>query len=61
LRAVQPQVAVFSAGKGNPYGHPHPETIARFNKMNIPLYGTDINGTIIISTNGRSYNITTEK
>ncbi|MBI2854631.1 MAG: hypothetical protein HYX87_06910 [Chloroflexi bacterium] len=28
LAVVKPEVAVYSAGKGNTYGHPHSETIA---------------------------------
>ena len=28
LKAVKPQVAIYSAGAGNDYGHPHSETLA---------------------------------
>ncbi len=54
LAAVDPQVAVISAGKNNPYGHPHHEVlerlIKRLGKDNI--YRTDENGTIEFITDG---------
>jgi competence protein ComEC len=28
LRALKPQIAIYSAGAGNSYGHPHAQTIA---------------------------------
>lgn len=30
LRVVDPKIVVVQSGKGNDYGHPHPETLARF-------------------------------
>ncbi len=57
LRAVNPEVTIYSAGRNNSYGHPHREVIERLYKMNIPVYGTVDNGTIIISTDGISYTI----
>ncbi len=61
LAAVSPEVAIYTAGKDNPYGHPHRETIFKLKSMNIRIYGTDINGTIIISTDGVSYTVKTGK
>ncbi len=55
LEIVAPEVAIYSAGLNNSYGHPHREVIERLSKMNIPVYGTIENGTIIIATDGRSY------
>lgn len=61
LEAVQPEVAIYSAGLNNQYGHPHQEVIERIQQMGIPLYGTDVHGTIIVTTNGLDYAITTSK
>lgn len=61
LNAVKPEVAIYSAGAGNSYGHPHKEVVDRVKGMGIKLYGTDIYGTIIINTDGKTYSIKTEK
>jgi beta-lactamase superfamily II metal-dependent hydrolase len=55
LYRVSPDIAIYSAGMENEYGHPHAKTIERFKKLDIPIYGTDLNGTIIIATDGNSY------
>lgn len=60
LRKVAPEVAVISCGAGNDYGHPHRETIEKYKKNKIKFYETDKNGTITITTDGKSYNVTTE-
>lgn len=61
VKAVQPKYAIYSAATGNSYGHPHVETIDLFEKMGIPLYGTDVHGTIIVTTDGNTSEISTEK
>jgi len=52
LQAVAPHYAVISCGEDNPYGHPHPETLARLKKAGIELWRTDQMGTIIVTTDG---------
>jgi len=61
LEAVDPEIAIYSAGHGNSYGHPHPEVIERLNLFGIDVYGTDTHGSIIISTDGKTYLIETER
>ncbi|MFD1065945.1 MBL fold metallo-hydrolase [Oceanobacillus locisalsi] len=58
--AVQPQTAIYSAGEDNTYGHPSPEVIDLLHDKNIESYGTDVDGTIVITTDGESYSIETE-
>ncbi|MBU9712135.1 MBL fold metallo-hydrolase [Bacillus tamaricis] len=60
LNAVKPEITIYSAGLNNSYGHPHNEVVNRINKMGIPLYGTDIHGTIIVHTDGKSYRVYTQ-
>jgi len=61
LTAVQPEVAIYSAGLGNDYGHPHPETLDALTSVGAIIYGTDVNGTIIVTTDGDGYSIETTK
>ena len=53
LRAVNPDVAVVSAGRGNRYGHPHPDVIALLLRLRIPNFTTSSEGTIKFETNGK--------
>ena len=52
LKAISPKFAVISAGKGNSYGHPHQEVLARLNDAGIQIYCTDESGTIIAESDG---------
>jgi competence protein ComEC len=60
LSAVQPEVAIYSAGGGNQYGHPHDEVIDRLTAMGVEVYGTAEHGTIVVTTDGLSYQVTTQ-
>jgi hypothetical protein len=61
LQAVSPQIAIYMAGVNNSYGHPHAETLASLNQVGSQIYGTDIHGTIVVTTDGQKYTLTTEK
>jgi competence protein ComEC len=52
VERLDPQVAVISAGSGNPYGHPSRETVARLTEAGARLFRTDIDGSVEISTDG---------
>ena len=61
LAVAMPKVAVYMAGEGNRYGHPHEETIAALTLIGAEIYGTEVYGTIIITTDGEEYGIETEQ
>ena len=61
LRAVQPEAAVISCGVNNDYGHPHKETMKKYHALNIPVYVTAENGTITITSDGKTYHISFER
>ncbi|MBC1897118.1 MBL fold metallo-hydrolase [Listeria booriae] len=61
LDAVKPEVAVYSAEKGNSYGHPHREVIQWLKDRDIKTYGTDVEGTVTIETDGKQIHVATEK
>jgi competence protein ComEC len=44
LAAASPKDAVISVGRGNTFGHPRPEVIARFAQQSVKLYRTDMHG-----------------
>lgn len=48
IEAVNPDLAIYSAGVGNSYGHPSPETVQTIESLGIPLYGTDRDGSVHI-------------
>lgn len=61
IKSVGPKIAVICCGQGNKYGHPHQETIALLQNLGIEIYRTDLNGTILIKTDGIDYQNFTEK
>lgn len=52
LEAVAPAAAIYSAGAGNRFGHPHDIVLDRVRAAGISLYGTMTHGTITIRTDG---------
>ena len=57
LNKVNPRYAVISVGENNKYNHPEDVVINKLNKKNIEIYRTDIDGTIIFSSNGEYFTI----
>ena len=52
LKAVSPKISVVSVNKDNIRGYPSSEVIQRLEKISSEVYRTDINGDIIIQTEG---------
>ncbi len=46
LLAVQPDLAVISVGRDNPFGHPHLDIVDRYRHFGIPVVSTAESGTI---------------
>ena len=57
LMAVNPKEAICMVGENNRYGHPHQETLNNLKEIGANVYRTDINGTIVVFTDGQSYKI----
>lgn len=54
LKSVNPEIAIISVGEDNSYGHPHNDTLATLEKLNIDLHRTDESGTIIATSDGNN-------
>ncbi len=52
LEKTVPEYAVISCGLGNSYGHPHKDTMDKLESMEIPVFRTDLQGTIIVASDG---------
>jgi len=59
LERVRPESAVISVGRDNPYGHPHTETMDLLDKSDVMVYRTDWDGTILVRSDGMSYEVKT--
>jgi competence protein ComEC len=59
LEAVSPRIAVYSAGRDNPYGHPHEEVVERLAASGAEVFGTPVHGTVVVTTDGRSLRVST--
>jgi competence protein ComEC len=55
---VKPSYAVISVGKENSYDHPHDKALARLKKTGAKIYRTDLDGTLIFTSNGNTINVT---
>ena len=55
LDAVRPETAVILCANGNSYGFPHEETIQKLLDRHITIYRTDLNGTIVMHSDGSDY------
>ena len=57
LARVDPEVAVIEVGAGNQYHHPTNATLANLTAVGARIYRTDLNGTVVITTDGTGYRI----
>lgn len=61
LREVMPEYAVISVGEGNSYEHPEEGPLSRLRDAGCKILRSDLNGDIIISSDGKKLSITTDK
>jgi competence protein ComEC len=57
LDVVRPRVALASVGAGNRYGHPAPETLAELAARGVPVFRTDLDGSIVVRSDGRALEV----
>lgn len=61
LKKVNPSMAIISVGQDNSYNHPHTSVINRLEKSNIKVYRTDLNGNIVLTTDGNEIKVEVDK
>jgi len=57
LQAVNPKIAVISAGKDNTYGHPTQDVLQKLQKFGINIFRTDRDGDVEIISDGENIKI----
>jgi competence protein ComEC len=57
LDAVTPRVALASLGAGNRYGHPALETLEAFLARGVPVLRTDLEGAIVVRSDGQNLEV----
>jgi len=61
LDSVMPNIAVISCGMDNSFGHPHRTVMERLQAMDIRILRTDLDGNIVLISDGESIGIVTER
>lgn len=59
VRRVRPRYAIISVGEHSPFGHPHPEVVARYQSLGATILQTGRWGTITTRTDGRHLEVLT--
>ena len=59
LLRLRPAVVLVSAGRGNPYGHPTRDVLARYAAVGAQVFRTDRDGQIELITDGESLEVKT--
>lgn len=54
LEKTTPEYAVISCGKDNSYGHPHEEVVELLEIMEIEVFRSDVQGTVVATTDGKT-------
>lgn len=61
ISRVNPSIAVIEVGPYNIYGYPSPKTIDALNLAGSKIYRTDSDGDIVVTTDGVTYSVATQK
>ena len=61
LKVVNPETVIISLAANNDYHHPHPSVMDRYKKAKMKIYRTDTDGTVTITSDGKTYSVSKEK
>jgi DNA uptake protein ComE-like DNA-binding protein len=54
------KVGIWSAGANNQFGHPHPLVVDLLHSLGVEVYGTATHGTVVVVTDGNTYEVRTQ-
>ncbi|MBI5491952.1 MAG: DNA internalization-related competence protein ComEC/Rec2 [Deltaproteobacteria bacterium] len=57
LAVVRPETVIVSAGRNNQFGFPHEETLERYVKTGAKVFRTDVDGAVMLESDGKGYNV----
>jgi competence protein ComEC len=57
LDRFRPRAVIFSCGRNNRFGHPHPAVVERYRAMGSAIFSTAIDGAVFVETDGRRVDI----
>lgn len=61
LAKVKPSIAVISCGIDNSYGHPDRDAVERVKAAGAAIYRTDLDGAVVVASDGAEVSVETEK
>lgn len=61
INKVKPEYVIISVGENNKYDHPNQSIIDRWKNTGAEIYRTDLNGNIVVISDGNAININTSK
>jgi competence protein ComEC len=61
LQLADPQIAMISVGKNNPYGHPHQQILEMLKAQKVQIRRTDVEGDIVFKLKTQSLKLKTNK
>jgi competence protein ComEC len=53
LATLRPAAVIFSCGRNNRFGHPHPAVVERYRAMGAEMFSTAEDGAVVVETDGR--------
>jgi competence protein ComEC len=59
IRAARPVAVIVSAGRRNPFGHPHPAVVERYRAAGVEIFRTDLDGAVVVDSDGESVSVRT--
>ena len=59
ITALRPSAVLFSAGRGNRFGHPAPMVVSRYRAAHALVFRTDQDGAVVLDTDGKTIELST--
>jgi len=57
LDVLRPAAVIFSCGRSNRFGHPHPAVVARYEALGTEMFSTAEDGAVFVETDGKTVEV----